>query len=54
MFGVSYPTIKNRLNRLSEKLELVETQPFVPDEEVLAELERGEIDAEEAIRRLSK
>jgi len=54
MFGVSYPTIKNRLNRLGEKLELVETQPFPSGEEVLSELERGEISADEAIRRLSK
>ena len=54
MFGVSYPTVKNRLNRLAERLELVETQPFPSGEEVLSELERGEISAEEAIRRLSK
>ena len=54
MFGVSYPTIKNRLNRLSERLELVETRPLPSSEEVLSELERGEISAEEAIRRLSK
>jgi hypothetical protein len=54
MFGVSYPTIKNRLNRLSERLELVETHPLPSREDVLSELERGEISAEEAIRRLSK
>jgi hypothetical protein len=54
MFGVSYPTVKNRLNRLSQRLELVETQPFPSEEEVLSELERGEISADEAIRRLSK
>jgi len=54
MFGVSYPTIKNRLNRLSERLKLVETQPLPSSDDVLSELERGEIDAEEAIRRLSK
>jgi len=54
MFGISYPTVKNRLNRLAEKLELVETYPFPSKEEVLSELERGEITAEEAIERLSK
>ncbi len=54
MFGISYPTVKNRLNRLAARLELVETQPFPSDERVLSELERGEITATEAIRRLSK
>ncbi|MFC1920288.1 DUF2089 domain-containing protein [Chloroflexota bacterium] len=54
MFGVSYPTIKNRLNRLSARLDLIEAQPFPADGEILSELERGEINAEEAIRRLAK
>ena len=54
MFGVSYPTIKNRLNRLAGRLELVESRPFSTGEEVLSQLERGEISAEEAIRRLEK
>lgn len=54
MFGISYPTVKNRLNRLAGRLELVETRPLPAAEEVLAELERGEITAAEAIERLSK
>ena len=54
MFGISYPTVKNRLNHLADRLELVETQPFPPEEEVLLELEQGEITAAEAIERLSK
>ena len=54
MFGISYPTVKNRLNRLADRLELVETQPFPSEEEVLSELERGEITAAEAIERWSK
>jgi len=60
MFGISYPTVKNRLNRLAETLKLVETQPVKPfadrkdKEDVLARLERGEITATEAIERLSK
>ena len=54
MFGISYPTVKNRLNRLADRLELVDTQPFPSEEEVLSELERGEITAAEAIERLSK
>lgn len=53
-FGISYPTVKNRLNRISEQLRLVavETTSAVDGEDVLAMLERGEITADEATRRL--
>ena len=54
IFGISYPTVKNRLNRLADQLQFVETLAFSEQEDVLAELESGEISAEEAIRRLSK
>ena len=54
MFGISYPTVKNRINRISRQLEFVEIVKVSPEEEVIGELERGEISAEEAIRRLSK
>jgi hypothetical protein len=53
MFGISYPTVKNRLNRIARQLEFVEIVAASPQEEVISELERGEITAEEAIRRLS-
>jgi hypothetical protein len=52
-FGVSYPTVKNRLNRITEQLGLVEPAPVaLSGEDVLGLLERGEIDADEAARRL--
>jgi hypothetical protein len=54
MFGISYPTVKNRLNRIARQLEFVEIVKISPEEEVISELEQGEISAEEAIRRLSK
>lgn len=54
MFGISYPTVKNRINRIAQQLEFVEIIKMSPREEVLEELERGEITSEEAIRRLSK
>ena len=54
IFGISYPTVKNRLNRLSEKLQLVETYTMTSDDEVLAQLDRGEITAAEAIERLKR
>jgi hypothetical protein len=54
MFGISYPTVKNRLNRIARQFEFVEIVKIASEEEVIDELERGEISAEEAIRRLSK
>jgi hypothetical protein len=54
IFGISYPTVKNRLKRLADQLQFVETLTFSEQEDVLAGLESGEISAEEAIRRLSK
>jgi len=55
VFGISYPTVKNRLNRIGENFQFSETLP-VPSSsqaDVLSELERGEITADEAIERLS-
>jgi hypothetical protein len=55
MFGISYPTVKNRINRIAQQLELVEIVVDVsPTEEVIDELESGKISPDEAIRRLSK
>jgi len=54
MFGISYPTVKNRLNRIARQFEFVEIVKLAAEEDVIGELERGEISAEEAIRRLSK
>jgi hypothetical protein len=57
MFGISYPTVKNRLEKLAGKLKMVEFNlpPAAEPEEddVLGKLERGEITAEEAIKRLA-
>lgn len=52
VFGVSYPTIKGRLNRISGQLQFVETNPSPSRAEVLERLKGGEITAEEAIRAL--
>jgi hypothetical protein len=53
MFGISYPTVKNRINRIAEQLEFVEVVRVSPQQEVIDELERGDISVEEAMRRLS-
>jgi hypothetical protein len=53
-FGISYPTVKNRLSRIAAQFQMVETVAAVPrQDEVIAALERGEITAQEAIERLS-
>jgi hypothetical protein len=52
VFGVSYPTIKARLNRIAGQLEFVDTNPSPSRTEVLERLKSGEIDAAEAIRAL--
>ena len=49
VFGVSYPTIKARLNRIAASLEFVDTSPAPGRAEVLDRLAQGEITAEEAI-----
>ena len=51
-FGVSYPTIKARLNRIGANLQFVRAEPVVNKEAILAQLERGEISPKEAIEKL--
>ena len=52
IFGVSYPTIKSRLNRIAGRFEFVDSNPAPQRNQVLERLQRGEINAEEAIREL--
>jgi hypothetical protein len=56
LFGVSYPTIKSRLNRLSTALDSEWTvqagAPAVDRAEILDRLERGEITAAQAAEAL--
>src|SRR5215467_8570396 len=54
-FGVSYPTIKNRLNRLSAQLPVVEVEPpsaRAQAGELLERLERGEMSAKDVVKAL--
>ena len=57
-FGVSYPTIKARLNRIAEQLdfaELVDGETLVNTTSgVLDRLESGDIDADEALVELAR
>jgi len=52
IFGVSYPTIKARLNRIAGRLEFVDTNPSPSRAEILERLKNGEITADDAIREL--
>jgi hypothetical protein len=52
VFGVSYPTIKARLNRIGQGLDFVDTDPAPSRADVIDRLRRGEITAQEALREL--
>jgi hypothetical protein len=54
VFGVSYPTIKARLNRIAGQLAFIDTNPSPSRAEVLERLNNGEITADEAIRVLEE
>jgi len=52
LFGISYPTVKNRLNSIARQLEFVEVDPPASRNEILDLLEQGEISVEDALRKL--
>lgn len=56
LFGISYPTVKNRLEKLASQLKMVEFEPAKVGggSEVLALLEENQITVEEALRRLKE
>ncbi len=53
-FGVSYPTIKNRLNRIGEQLPFAEVEPPPSSStgDLLTRLERGELTVREVLQEL--
>ena len=54
VFGVSYPTIKARLNRIGDSLDFVDTNPQPSRVEILERLSRGEITPDDAIKELEE
>jgi hypothetical protein len=52
VFGVSYPTVKARLNRIAGALQFIDTNPLPSRSEVLERLAKGKISAEQAIKEL--
>ena len=58
-FGVSYPTIKNRLNRIGGLLSFVEVEPAAEPapasiSDLLSQLERGELSVKDVLNRLGQ
>src|SRR3954447_8061653 len=60
-FGVSYPTIKNRLNKIGSQLSFVEIEqgsegdsPALTRSDVLDRLSRGELTVAQALERLKE
>lgn len=51
LFGISYPTVKNRLNAIARELDRSFEVPF-GNSEVLDRLSRGEITVDEALEEL--
>jgi len=51
LFEISYPTVKNRLNAIVDKLDRALDAPS-PNLQVLERLERGEVTVEEALAEL--
>jgi len=54
IFGVSYPTVKSRLNRIAEHLDFVDIDPAPAGADVIDRLQRGEISAQEALAELKR
>ena len=53
-FGISYPTVKNRLNRVIQQLQLAQVEQLTEHDEIFELLERGEITVQEAAQRLER
>ena len=54
LFGVSYPSIKNRLNRISKAFDFIGVAPAAPVGYVLENLDQGEISFDQALEALNK
>ncbi|MBJ7600313.1 MAG: RNA polymerase subunit sigma-70 [Candidatus Nephthysia bennettiae] len=52
IFGVSYPTVKSRLNRIASGLDFVDSDPTPSRVEILDRLRSGDITTQEAIVQL--
>jgi hypothetical protein len=54
IFGISYPTVKSRLNRIAAGLDFVDSDPTPSRVEILDRLRSGDITTQEAIGQLER
>ncbi len=54
LYGVSYPSIKNRLNRISKAFDFIDISPADSASDILEDLDRGNISFDEAMKALKK
>jgi hypothetical protein len=54
LYGVSYPSIKNRLNRISKTFDFIDLTPGNSAGDILEDLDRGNISFDQAINALKK
>ena len=54
LYGVSYPSIKNRLNRISKAFDFIDITPDDPTGDILDDLDKGNISFDQAMKALNK
>lgn len=54
LYGVSYPSIKNRLNRISKAFDFIDITPNDPVGDILDDLDKGNISFDQAMKALKK
>lgn len=54
LYGVSYPSIKNRLNRISKAFDFIDITPADASGDILEDLDKGNISFDQAIEALKK
>ena len=54
LYGVSYPSIKNRLNRISKVFDFIDLTPADAASDILEDLEKGNISFDQAIEALKE
>jgi hypothetical protein len=54
LYGVSYPSIKNRLKRISKAFDFIDITPADPGGDILEELDKGNISFDQAMEALKK
>ncbi len=54
IFGISYPTVKNKLNAIAKQLDIVDVEVNIkmPVSNILDRLEQGEIDVSDALKEM--